>query len=127
MFVVMAESEGGPANGSSNTIKLAVTKAGKDALERIAEAYGMKEYVAAGRIYEWFVAQDDIVQRAVLGLLKGLEKDAARLFMGRLAAAEVDPPDVGVTGSLGHDAPPADPLDRPPVKKSKPRRAPNHR
>lgn len=72
-------------NGSGTVIKLGITWGGKDALEKIAETYGMKEQVVAGRIYEWFIKQDDIVQRAVLGLLHGLEKDAATEFMKRLA------------------------------------------
>jgi hypothetical protein len=83
MLVVVEEKP--KANERPTVIKLGVTRAGKEAITEIAKTWGMKEQEAAGRIYEWFVAQDDVVQRAVLGLLKGLEKDAAKLFMQRLA------------------------------------------
>ena len=74
-------------NGSAGakTIKISVSRAGKDALEQMAGKYGMKEQEIGGRIYEWFMAQDSIVQRAVLGLLHDLEVDAAARFMQRLA------------------------------------------
>lgn len=65
-------------------VKLAVTKKGHAALKSISERYGMKEYVAGGKLLDWFGQQDDIFQRAVLGLLEGLERDAAREFMRRL-------------------------------------------
>ena len=68
-----------------NVIKLVVTTGGKAAIEGVAKRYGMKEYVVAGKIYDWFIGQDDIFQRAVLGMLEGLEVDAARAFMERLA------------------------------------------
>lgn len=105
-------------NGAATVIKLAVTWAGKDALEKIAAAYGMKEQEAAGRIYEWFVAQDDITQRAVMGLLKGLEVDAARRFMERLAE-QAEPVEGFVSGALGAKAPPPTKEDLPVKKKPK--------
>lgn len=66
-------------------IKLAVTTGGKEVIEEIADRYGMKEYEVAGRIYEWFIGEDDIFQRAVLGMLDGMEVDAARTYLERQA------------------------------------------
>jgi hypothetical protein len=73
-------------------IKLAVTEFGKDAIEEVAQKYDMKEYAVAGKIYEWFVRQDDLFQRAVLGMLGGLEVDAAAQYMRRLAEQGRHPP-----------------------------------
>jgi hypothetical protein len=73
-------------------IKIAVTKKGHGALKALANEYGMKDYIAGGRIYEWFEQQDDIFQRAVLGLLEGLEHDAATAYMKRLGQTK----DVGL-------------------------------
>src|SRR4051812_3260998 len=78
MFTFVKERE------SRRIVKISVSGAGKDALTKVAGDYGMKEDVVGGRIYEWVIRQDDIFQRAVLGLLKGLEVDAARVFMERL-------------------------------------------
>lgn len=64
----------------------AVTPEGASVLKRVADQYGMKEYVVAGKLFDWFGQQDDVFQRAVLGLLKGLEVEAAREFMRRLGA-----------------------------------------
>lgn len=78
----------------------AVTPEGASVLKRVADEYGMKEYVVAGKLFDWFGRQDDVFQRAVLGLLKGLEHDAAREFMRRLG----EPADVLVKGSPGGKA-----------------------
>lgn len=79
------------AGKERNVVKLAVTDEAKDVITRLADRYGMKEYVVASAIYRWFVAQDDIYQRAVLGLLHGLEVDAARVYMERLTAGSTKP------------------------------------
>lgn len=107
--------------GTRRIVKISVSGTGKEALTKVADRYGMKEYIVGGRVYEWFMAQDDIFQRAVLGLLKGLEVDAARKFMERLAES-AGIPDAIIEGELGQNAPPPNPLDRAPVKKRKPRR-----
>lgn len=91
-------------------IKAAVTAQGAKALKNISEAYGMKEYIVAGRLFDWFAGQDDIFQRSVLGMLKGLEQDAAREFMRRLAekpkAADELSDEPGVIGDQPPDATP---------------------
>ena len=68
-------------------MKIFVTPVAKTAIEEFADQYGMSEFVVASRFYEWFAAQDDIYQRAVMGMLHGLEVDAARVFMERFAAS----------------------------------------
>lgn len=72
-------------------IKIGVTRSGANAIARMAKKYGMQKQEIGGRIYDWFMAQDSIVQRAVLGLLEGLEVDAARRFMERLADGALPP------------------------------------
>lgn len=66
-------------------IKIVVSPAAKGVIERVAARFGMKEFAVASAIYEWFGEQDDIAQRAILGMLEGLEIDAAARFMERLA------------------------------------------
>jgi hypothetical protein len=95
-FPLVAKSDNADEAGR-NIIKLAVTKDAKAALTKLADHHGMKEYVVASKIYLWFIGQDDIFQRAVLGMLKGLEVDAARAFMERWAKGENREPRVAVT------------------------------
>lgn len=69
------------------SMKIAVTPAAKAAVAEFSEQYDMTEYAVASRFYEWFAEQDDIYQRAVMGMLHGLEVDAARAYMTRWAEA----------------------------------------
>jgi hypothetical protein len=67
--------------------KIAVTPDAKKALESFSERYDMTEYAVASRLYEWFGGQDDLLQRAIVGMLHGLEVDAAKEFMRRLSGS----------------------------------------
>ena len=72
------------------TLKTVTTPEALAHLKAIAKRWGMKEYAVSGHIITWFAAQDDLFQRAVMGMLEGLEVDAARAYMERLAAAGKD-------------------------------------
>jgi hypothetical protein len=85
----------------ATVVKIGVTWAGKEAIDKIAAAYGMKVQDAAGRVYEWFVAQDSITQRAVMGLLEGLEVEAAARFMEQFGKGEAKMPDFLASGEHG--------------------------
>jgi hypothetical protein len=68
-------------------IKISVTPAAKSSIEKTAAETGMKEISVASRVYEWFAAQDDVVKKAMLGLLpKGYEADVAKMALERIAA-----------------------------------------
>jgi hypothetical protein len=73
-----------PVGVQRQIIKASASKHGVGALKKVAEKYGMKEYVVAGRLLDWFGQQDDIFQREVLGLLEGLEAGAVTAYVLRL-------------------------------------------
>jgi hypothetical protein len=68
-------------------IKISVTPDAKKVIEQFAERHDMKEIGVASRIYQWFAAQDDVVRKAILGMLpEGYEPDVARLALERIAS-----------------------------------------
>ena len=78
-----------PTVATRNVIKISVTPAAKAVIEGIATKHDMKEIGVASRIYEWFTSQDDVVQKAILGMLpKGYESDVARLALERMAGSK---------------------------------------
>lgn len=94
MFEVVSDPEN-DREVPPTVIKIGVTRSGEAALRKMAKKYGMKKQEIGGRIYEWFMAQDSIVQRAVLGLLEGLEMEAASRYMEQLADKAKQPPTGG--------------------------------
>ena len=71
-------------------IKISVRPEAKATIKKFADQHGLKEIVVAGRMYEWFSEQDDVVQKAILGLLPaGMEADIAKLALKRIAAGKL--------------------------------------
>lgn len=69
-------------------IKIAVTPAAKEAVEKFCERNAATEIGIASRVYEWWAAQDDVVRKGVVGMLpEGHEVDVLRLVLDGLAAA----------------------------------------
>jgi hypothetical protein len=69
-------------------IRLNVKPAAKQVLSWWREETGITEVVAASKILEWFGAQPEEVQRAILGLYGDRGPDVARLFLEELAAQQ---------------------------------------
>jgi hypothetical protein len=93
-------------------IKAAVTASGAKALKDFANTWGMKEYVVAGKIFDWFGEQDDVFQRSIVGMLKGLETSAAEEFMRRLGKKKGGKPaqvQIGEGSLPPEESPPAAP------------------
>jgi len=67
-------------------LKINVTPAAKQAVEKWKGLHGMSEFAVASRVYEWFGEQDDEVQRAILGLFgPRLKPDVAKDVLDKLA------------------------------------------
>jgi hypothetical protein len=61
----------------------------KSTVRAVAERHGMKEIAVASRIYLWFAAQDDVVQKGVLGLLpSGYEAEVIKLALEKMSKAK---------------------------------------
>jgi hypothetical protein len=74
---------------SKNVIPIAVLPSAKAAITTIAKKHGMKELTIATRVYEWFAAQEDIVQKGILRMLpEGYEADIAKMALERMAGKE---------------------------------------
>jgi len=69
------------------TFKIFVEPVAKQAVEQFAKRYKMTEMSVGSKLFEWFCEQDDLFQRAVMGMLHGLETDAAKEFMRRWSDA----------------------------------------
>lgn len=71
---------------AQQVIKILATEAAKVIVKKHAAELGMKEMIVAGRVYEWFTRQDEVLVKGILGLLpKGYEPDIVRLALERIA------------------------------------------
>jgi hypothetical protein len=68
-------------------IKIAVTNDAKDAIEQVADRYGMSQIEMASRLYRWFAEQNEEIQATILDLLpRSVAPDVARLVLKKMAA-----------------------------------------
>ena len=59
----------------------------KQGLQDLCDRLGMTQVAAASRVIEWFTAQNDVVQAAVLGLYpKEIRADVADIILKKMAA-----------------------------------------
>lgn len=67
-------------------IKISVNGDAKRAIESFASKTGMTEIAVASRVYQWFVAQDDVLRKGIVGILpETYEVDIAELALRRIA------------------------------------------
>jgi len=67
-------------------VKIFISETEKASLDRLLNDLGMKQTEAGTRIFRWFLKQDDVIQRKVLGLLpESVEADVAEIILGRMA------------------------------------------
>ena len=85
------------SNGYSMSAKRAVIRlqlemSAKQALDKLCEKRGMTQIAVLSRMVRWFVAQDEIVQASILGLLsEAALGDLSRVLLGRLADGDSSP------------------------------------
>jgi hypothetical protein len=83
-------------------IKVAVSESAKQAIESVAGKHDMKEMGVASRVYEWFAAQEDVVQKGILRLLpEGYEPEVVRLVLQRIGSLPTAQNLIGSTGTPG--------------------------
>jgi hypothetical protein len=59
----------------------------KDGLTGLCDRLGMTQIAATSRIIEWFTAQSDIVQAAILGLYpQDIRSEVVEMILKRMAA-----------------------------------------
>jgi len=69
-------------------IRLQVDIRAKEALDALCELRGMTQVAVASRLLKWFVAQDEVVQGTILGLLSdSAVASLGELLLKRIAAA----------------------------------------
>lgn len=76
-------------------IRLQLDVAAKDALDELCDRRGMTQIATLSRLVKWFVAQNEVVQASVLGLMsQEYLGDLSQILMKRLASD-------GTTGARG--------------------------
>jgi hypothetical protein len=69
-----------------NVVRIAISPDAKTAVHAFAEKNAMTEIGVMSRVYLWFVAQDDVVRKSIVGVLPGgYEADVAEIALKRLA------------------------------------------
>jgi len=64
----------------------------KDRLQDLTDRLGMTQVAATSRLVEWFTAQNEVVQAAVLGLYpEQIRADVANLILKEMAAGTRKP------------------------------------
>ena len=72
-------------------IRLQLEISAKQALDKLCERRGMTQIAVLSRVVRWFVAQDEIVQASILGLLsEAALGDLSRVLLTRLASEATD-------------------------------------
>jgi len=72
-------------------IRLQLEISAKQALDKLCERRGMTQIAVLSRVVRWFVAQDEIVQASILGLLsEAALGDLSRVLLTRLASEVTD-------------------------------------
>jgi hypothetical protein len=73
-------------------IRIELTQSAKGKLAEISDYNGMTQVSVASRLMEWFAAQPELIQAAVLGRYpKEIQVDIAKLILQRMANANVEP------------------------------------
>jgi methyl coenzyme M reductase beta subunit len=67
-------------------IRIELTQSAKSKLTDLSDQNGMTQVSIMSRLVEWFTAQPEIIQAAVLGRYpKSVEEDVAKLILRRMA------------------------------------------
>jgi len=70
-------------------IRIELTPAAKEHVTSIARQNGMTQVAVTSRLFEWFAAQPELVQAAVLGHYPhAIEAEIAQLVLKRMAAPQ---------------------------------------
>ena len=68
-------------------MRIELTGAAKTKLNTLSDKNGMTQVAMMSRMVEWFSAQGDVIQAAVLGRYPGeVEPDIAKLILKRMAS-----------------------------------------
>jgi hypothetical protein len=68
-------------------IRIELTQSAKGKLNEISDHNGMTQVSVMSRMVEWFAAQPEIIQAAVLGRYpREIEEDVAKLILRRMAS-----------------------------------------
>lgn len=68
-------------------IRLQLDIVAKQALDKLCERRGMTQIAVLSRLVKWFVAQDEVVQASVLGLMsEEYLGDLSQILLKRLSA-----------------------------------------
>ena len=72
-------------------IRLQLEISAKQALDKLCERRGMTQIAVLSRMVRWFVAQDEIVQASILGLLsEAALGDLSQVLLKRLAGGNAE-------------------------------------
>jgi hypothetical protein len=99
-------------------VTIAVTREAMAAVDRISDDTGVSKKRIMSLAFLWFAAQDDVLQKGILGLLpRGMEVDITRMALGQLArnAAADRPADAITRIDLAESAAPAPTRPVPPA------------
>lgn len=70
----------------------------KDRLQDLTDRLGMTQVAATSRLVEWFAAQNDVVQAAVLGLYpEAIKADVANIILKQMASQKSKPQRAGAS------------------------------
>lgn len=70
-------------------IRLQLEVSAKQALDKLCERRGMTQIAVLSRMVRWFVAQDEVVQASILGLMsEAALGDIAQVLLKRIATAK---------------------------------------
>jgi hypothetical protein len=76
------------ASGSQN-VSVTISAEAKAAIDEFCDANGVERKFVMSKLYLWFVDQDDVVRKAIIGQLpKGMEVDIARTVLERIVGHE---------------------------------------
>lgn len=88
-------------------IRLELTEAAKNSLSNLADHHGMTQVAVMSRLVEWFAAESELIQAAVLGRYPAtIEADIARLILRKMAG---EPVTEGTTSAATPEPEPASP------------------
>lgn len=67
-------------------MRIELTASAKQKLSNLSERHGMTQVAMMSRIVEWFAAQSELIQAAVLGRYPAeIQADVAKLILTRMA------------------------------------------
>lgn len=75
----------GAQPADEETYRIQLTLNAKDRLATTSETFGMRQIALTARLVEWFAAQDETLQGAVLGLYPTeVKKEIGKILLARL-------------------------------------------